>query len=274
SRHVQFQRVYEGGWAHVLRDRSNPAVAPRRLLRRQDSKGSQADGSAGRTGDDVRARPQSQDGEGARDRIANIHPIACRRGDRVTRREFITLFGGTAATWPLAARAQQREKMRRIGVLLPFSSDDAESQARMGAFLQTLALSGWTIGRNVQIDTRWGARDAERIRRYAAELVALAPDVILAHGISTVGPLRQATRAVPFLFPVMHDPVARGTVDSLARPGGIFTALIVTKFAFSGKGWERLNQVAPDVPRGGVLRDTAIGTGTSQFAVIKALSPL
>ena len=102
----------------------------------------------------------------------------------VKRRDFVSLLGGAAAAWPLAARAQQREKMRRIGVLLPFSSDDAESQARMGAFLQTLALSGWTIGRNVQIDTRWGARDAERIQRYAAELVALAPDVILAHGIS------------------------------------------------------------------------------------------
>src|SRR5262249_51576303 len=273
SRHVQFQRVYEGGWAHVLRDRSNPAVAPRRLLRRQDSKGSQADGSAGRTGDDVRARPQSQDGEGARDRIANIHPIACRRGDRVTRREFITLFGGTAATWPLAARAQQREKMRRIGVLLPFSSDDAESQARMGAFLQTLALSGWTIGRNVQIDTRWGARDAERIQRYAAELVALAPDVILAHGISTVGPLRQASRTVPIVFPVMNDPVGLGVVDSLARPGGNVTGFIVTEFNFSGKWLELLKQVAPDLTRVAVLRDTAIGTGTSQFRRAMCLSP-
>src|SRR5262249_2347910 len=134
------------------------------------------------------------------------------------RRKFLATLGGAAAAWPLAARAPQREKMRRIGVLLPFSSDDAESQVRIGAFLQTLALSGWTIGRNVQIDTRWGARDAERIQRYAAELVALAPDVILAHGISTVGPLRQASRTVPIVFPVMNDPVGLGVVDSLARP--------------------------------------------------------
>jgi putative tryptophan/tyrosine transport system substrate-binding protein len=193
--------------------------------------------------------------------------------DLMKRREFITLLGGAVA-WPIAARAQQREKMRRIGVLLPFSSDDAESQARIGAFLQTLALSGWTIGRNVQIDTRWGARDAERIQRYAAELVALAPDVILAHGISTVGPLRQATRTVPIVFPVMNDPVGLGVVDSLARPGGNVTGFIVTEFDFSGKWLELLKQVAPDVTRVAVLRDTAIGTGTSQFAVIKALSPL
>jgi len=144
--------------------------------------------------------------------------------------------------------------MRRIGVLLPFSSDDAESQARMGAFLQTLALSGWTIGRNVQVDTRWGARDAERIQRYAAELVALAPDVILAHGISTVGPLRQATRNVPIVFPVMNDPVGLGVVDSLARPGGNVTGFIVTEFNFSGKWLELLKQVAPDVTRVAVLQ--------------------
>jgi putative tryptophan/tyrosine transport system substrate-binding protein len=189
----------------------------------------------------------------------------------VRRREFITLLGGAAAAWPVAAEAQPREKMRRIGVLLPFSSDDAESQARMGAFLQTLALSGWTIGRNVQIDTRWGARDAERIQRYAAELVALAPDVILAHGISTVGPLRQATRTVPVVFPIMADPVGLGLVA--ARPGGNVTGFVSWEFNFSGKWLELLKQVAPDVTRVAVLRDTAIGTGTSQFAVIQALAP-
>jgi putative ABC transport system substrate-binding protein len=191
----------------------------------------------------------------------------------VKRRQFIALLGGAATAWPLAARAQQREKMRRVGVLLPFSSDDAESQTRMGAFLQTLALSGWTIGRNVQIDTRWGARDAERIHRYALELAALAPDVILAHGISTVGPLRQATRTVPIVFPVMADPVGLGLVASLARPGGNVTGFISWEFNFSGKWLELLKQVAPDVTRVAVLRDTAIGTGTSQFAVIQALAP-
>src|SRR5262245_66655883 len=118
-------------------------------------------------------------------------PLTMLLSRHTRRRELITLVAGAAAAWPLAARGQQREKMRRIGVLLPFSFDDAESQARMGAFLQTLALSDWTIGRNVQIDTRWGARDGERVRRYAAELVALAPDVILARSISSEGPVRE-----------------------------------------------------------------------------------
>jgi putative tryptophan/tyrosine transport system substrate-binding protein len=190
----------------------------------------------------------------------------------VRRREFIALLGG-AATWPLAARAQQPDRMRHIGVLMPFSADDVESQTRMGAFLQTLALSGWTIGRNVRIDTRWGARDAERIHRHALELAALAPDVILAHGNSTVGPLRQATRTVPIVFPVMADPVGLGLVASLPRPGGNVTGFVSWEFNFSGKWLELLKQVAPDVTRVAVLRDTAIGTGTSQFAVIQALAP-
>jgi ABC-type uncharacterized transport system substrate-binding protein len=189
------------------------------------------------------------------------------------RRKFITLLGGGVATWPLAARAQQPERIRHIGVLMPFSADDAESQTRMGAFLQTLALSGWAIGRNVRIDTRWGARDAERIHRHALELTALAPDVILAHGLSTVGPLRQATRTVPIVFPVMADPVGLGLVDSLARPGGNVTGFASWEFNFSGKWLELLKQVAPDVTRVAVLRDTAIGAGTSQFAVIQALAP-
>jgi putative tryptophan/tyrosine transport system substrate-binding protein len=186
----------------------------------------------------------------------------------IGRRKFLA----TAAAWPFAARAQQSSRMRRIGVLMPFSADDLESQTRMGAFLQTLALSGWSIGGNVRIDTRWGARDAERIQRYAAELVALAPDVILAHGISTVGPLRQATRTVPIVFPVMADPVGLGLVASLARPGGNVTGFISWEFNFSGKWLELLKQIAPDLTRAAVLRDTAIGTGTSQFAVIQALA--
>jgi putative ABC transport system substrate-binding protein len=138
----------------------------------------------------------------------------------VKRRDFITMLGGAAAVWPLAARAQQPDRMRRIGVLLPGTSDDADFRARLGAFLQGLALLGWTIGRNVRIDIRWATANATEVRRHAAELAALAPDVILAHGASSVGPLLQVTRTVPVVFPIIGDPVGGGFVDSLARPGG------------------------------------------------------
>ena len=173
------------------------------------------------------------------------------------RREFITLLGGAAATWPLAARAQQPERMRRIGMLLPAAADDPELQARVGAFLQALALLGWTIGRNVRIDTRWATTDAAEIRRHAAELAALAPDVILAHGAATVGPLLQATRTVPIVFPVVVDPVGAGFVDSLARPGGNATGFMNFEYSLSGKWLELLKQIAPGVTRVAVLRDAA-----------------
>ncbi len=137
----------------------------------------------------------------------------------MNKREFIVLFG-SAAAWPLAARAQQPDRMRRIGVLLPAAADDPAWQARIGAFLQALALLGWTIGRNVRIDTRWATTNAVEIRRHAAELATLAPDVILAGGTSTVGPVLQATRTVPTVFTMVVDPVDAGFVDSLARPGG------------------------------------------------------
>ena len=136
------------------------------------------------------------------------------------RREFITLLGGAAAAWPLAARAQQGERMRRIGVLMTLASDDPEGQTRLVAFVQGLQQLGWTVGRNMRIDTRWAAGDAERIRKYAAELVALSPDVILAAGGPTVGPMQQATRTVPIVFAIVTDPVGAGYVESLARPGG------------------------------------------------------
>ena len=187
------------------------------------------------------------------------------------RREFITLLG-VSAVWPLVARAQQGERMRRVGVLLPAAADNADFQVWVGAFQQGLALLGWTIGRNVRIDMRWGARDAELIRRYAAELVGLAPDVILAHGISTVGPLRQATRTVPIVFPVMGDPVGLGVVNSLARPGGNVTGFLSSEFSLSGKWLELLKQVAPDVTRALVFRDAAIGSGASQYAVVQAVA--
>ena len=189
------------------------------------------------------------------------------------RREFITLVGGAVVAWPRTARAQQGERMRRIGILLPASADDAEYQTRLAAFLQGLALLGWTVGRNVRIDTRWATTDAAEIRRHAAELAALAPEVILAPAATTVGPLLQATRTVPIVFPGFVDPVGAGVVESLARPGGNATGFMNFDFSFSGKWLEVLKQIAPSVTRVAVLRDPAIGSGTSQFAVIQAVAP-
>src|SRR5256886_7395303 len=194
------------------------------------------------------------------------------RFNLLKRREFITLLGGAAA-WPLAARAQQGERMRRIGVLLPATADDTEFQARVGAFLQGLQQSGWSIGRNVRIDTRWATANPADIRRHAAELAALAPDVILAHGTSTVGPLLQATRTVPIVFPVVSDPVGAGFVNSLARPGGNATGFMTFEFSMGGKWLELLKQIAPGVTRVAVLRDATLGAGTSQFAAIQAVAP-
>jgi putative tryptophan/tyrosine transport system substrate-binding protein len=180
------------------------------------------------------------------------------------RREFITLLSGTAATWPVAARAQQPERVRRIAVLLSATADDVEYQAWVGAFLQALALLGRTIGRNVRIDTRWAGANAGEIRRHAAELAALAPDVILATGASTVGPLLQATRTVPIVFPFASDPVGAGFVDSLARPGGNATGFVSFEYGLSAKWLELLKQTAPGVTRAAVLRDAIQGSGTSR----------
>jgi putative ABC transport system substrate-binding protein len=189
------------------------------------------------------------------------------------RREFITLLGSATVASPIAAHAQQGELMRRIGVLLPAAADDAEYQARMGAFHQGLALLGWTIGRNVRIDIRWATANAPEIRRHAAELAALAPDVILAHGGGAVGALQQATRTVPIVFPLLGDPVAAGFVDSLARPGGNVTGFMNFEYSMGGKWLELLKEIAPGVTRAAVLRDTAEGSGTSQFAAIQAVAP-
>ena len=190
------------------------------------------------------------------------------------RREFITLLGGAAAAaWPLAARAQQGERARRVGVLLPAASDDVEFQARVGAFLQGLQQSGWSIGRNLRIDIRWATANADDIRRHAAELVTLAPDVILAHGASTMRPLLQVTRSVPIVFPVAGDPVAAGFVDSLARPGGNATGFMTFEYNLSGKWLELLKEIAPGVTRAAVLRDPTVITGASQFAAIQAVAP-
>jgi putative ABC transport system substrate-binding protein len=181
--------------------------------------------------------------------------------------------GGVVAIAPFAARAQQPERMRLIGVLLPATADDAEMQARIAAFHQGLQQSGWTIGRNVQIDTRWATTDAAEIRRHAAELAALAPDVILAHAATTVGPLMQATRTVPIVFPAVVDPVGAGFVDSLARPGGNATGFMNYEYSLSGKWLELLKQIAPSVTRVAVLRNAATASGPGQFAAIQAVAP-
>ena len=155
---------------------------------------------------------------------------------QLKRRDFITLLGGAAAAWPLAARAQQAARMRRIGVLMSIAADDPESQRRMTAFVQGLQELGWTDGRNVRIDTRWSAADADLGRKYAAELVALVPDVILASGGTVVGALLQASRTVPIVFTLTVDPVGAGFVSSLARPGGNATGFTAYEYGLSGNG--------------------------------------
>jgi putative ABC transport system substrate-binding protein len=189
------------------------------------------------------------------------------------RREFITLLGGAAAAWPLAARAQQGERMRRIGVLMSVAADDPEAKNRIAAFLQSLQQLGWTDGRNLQIDTRWAAGNADDARKYAAELVALAPDVILATGGFGVGPLGQVTRTVPIVFVSVADPVGAGFVDSLARPGGNATGFSNFEFDISAKWLELLKEIAPAVMRAAVLRDAATAAGAGQFGAIQSAAP-
>jgi len=194
------------------------------------------------------------------------------REGHMGRRDFITLLGGAAASWPLAVRAQQHERVRRIGVLLPATSDDAEYQAWFGAFLQTLGQSGWTIGRNLQVDTRWATANADSIRRHATELAALAPDVIVSAGASTLGPLLQVTRTVPIVFAIVADPVGAGFVASLARPGGNATGFMPFEYSIGGKWLELLKQIVPNLTRVGVLRDAATPSGVALFGVIQAMA--
>jgi putative ABC transport system substrate-binding protein len=190
------------------------------------------------------------------------------------RREFITLLGGTAATWPLAAHAQQADRMRRIGVLFGSATDGSEYQARIAAFAQGLQQLGWADGRNVRIDTRWATTNPDDIRRHAAELAALAPDVILsATGTATVAPLLQATRTVPIVFVLVIDPVGAGFVASLAQPGGNATGFTLFEYGMSGKWLELLKEIAPGVTRAAVLRDSGIASGIGQFATVQAVAP-
>ena len=208
--------------------------------------------------------------------LANRYPVALAKGqrmffDRLKRREFIALLGGAAA-WPLVARAQQPEGMRRVGVLMYWAADDAEGQARLVAFTQALKQLGWSDGRNLRIDARWAT--ADDIRRHAAELAALTPDVLVAAtGTATVAPLLQATRTIPIVFVTVIDPVGAGFVASLARPGGNATGFTLFEYSMSGKWLELLKQIAPGVARAAVLRDPAVASGIGQFGAVQAVAP-
>jgi putative ABC transport system substrate-binding protein len=186
------------------------------------------------------------------------------------RREFVSLLGGAVA-WPLGARAQER--VRRIGVLMSLAEVDPETKRRIGAFLERLRQLGWADGGNAQINYRWGGGNPNDIRRYAAELAALAPDVILATGSVTVGPLLEVTRTVPIVFVQVPDPVAAGFVDSLARPGGNATGFVNFEYGMGAKWLELLKQIAPAVTRVGVLRDPALAVGAGQYGAIQSVAP-
>jgi len=193
---------------------------------------------------------------------------------KLKRRAFITLLGSAAAAWPLAARAQQPKQMRRIGVLMNRAADDPDGQVRLAAFQQALQDLGWTDGSNARIDIRWGGNDVDRERRYAAELVALAPDIILASGTVSVAALQHATRALPVVFAGVSDPVGAGLVDTLARPGGNVTGFMNFEYNLSGKWLELLKQIAPRVTRAAILRNPEIPAGIGQFSAIQAVGPL
>jgi putative ABC transport system substrate-binding protein len=188
------------------------------------------------------------------------------------RRAFIAGLGAATA-WPLASRAQPSGQMRRVAVVIPLAADDPEGQPRIAAFRQALQQLGWTDGRNVQIDVRWGASDPDRSRKYAAELAALAPDVIFATGNSAVAPLLQATRTVPIVFAIVPDPVGAGFVDSLARPGGNATGFSQFEYGIGAKWLELLKEVAPRVTRVAVIRDPALAAGIGQFSAIQSVAP-
>jgi putative ABC transport system substrate-binding protein len=189
------------------------------------------------------------------------------------RREFITLLGGAAAAWPLAARAQQGERMRRIGVLMPHAQDNPVGPPRITALLQGLQQLGWIVGRNVEVDVRWAGASAENIRKHAAELAAFAPDVILANGSVVVAPLLQATRTVSVVFVTVPDPVGAGFVDSLARPGGNATGFLQFEYGLAGKWLELLKQIVPGVTRAAIMRDPTLPSGTGQFGAIQSVAP-
>jgi putative ABC transport system substrate-binding protein len=189
------------------------------------------------------------------------------------RRDFITLIGGAAVAWPVAARAQQADRVRLVGSLNILAEDDPESRLRIAAFKQAMQELGWTAGGNVRIEARWAGGDDGLLRKYAAELAALAPDVILASGSVTVRPVQQATRTIPIVFVQVVDPVGSGYVDSLSRPGGNTTGFTLFEYSLSGKWLELLKEIAPNVTRAAVIRDPTRGSGIAQFAAIQTVAP-
>jgi len=189
------------------------------------------------------------------------------------RRQFITFFGSAVATWPLVARAQKREQIARIGVLMSAAAEDPEGQSRFAAFRQALQKLGWTEGQNVRIDVRWAAADAALERKFATELVSLTPDVILATASPTVAALQSVTRTVPIVFAHSVDPVGAGFVDSLARPGGNATGFVLFEYGIAAKWLELLKEIAPNVARVAVLRDPTIASGIGQFGAIQSVAP-
>jgi putative tryptophan/tyrosine transport system substrate-binding protein len=189
------------------------------------------------------------------------------------RRDLIKLVSGSAISWPFAARAQQSSRNRRIGVIVPAASGDTEYQTWVAAFLQALAQTDWTIGRNIRVDIRWATSDPANIRKQAAELASIEPDVIVAGGTSTAGPILQSTHSVPVVFATVVDPVGAGFVDSLARPGGNATGFLLYEYSLSGKWLDLLKQIAPGVTRVAVLRDPTTPSGSGQFAAIQSVAP-
>lgn len=189
------------------------------------------------------------------------------------RRDFISLMVGSAVSWPIATRAQQPERMRRVGVLLSDAAEDSEGQARLAAFVQALQQLGWTDGRNVRVDTRWGAADADRYRKYAAELVALAPDVLVATTSPAVAALQQATRTLPIVFAAVVDPVGAGFVANLAQPGGNTTGFALYEYGISGKWLALLKEIAPNVTRAAIVRDPSTASGIGQLGALQAVAP-
>jgi putative ABC transport system substrate-binding protein len=189
------------------------------------------------------------------------------------RREFIALLTGSAVAWPLATRAQQPEGTRRIGLLMTLAADDKRAQTFVSAFLERLEKLGWAEGRNARIETRWAGGDAKEIRRHAGELVALAPDVVLATGAVSTGPLLEASRSVPVVFVIVPDPVGAGFVESLARPGGNATGFLMFEYAIGAKWLELLKGMAPQITRVAVIRDPANPAGTGQWGAIQSVAP-